>query len=167
MWITSELIWFDWRKQRRFTRLGPNRACMASVNEGLNDVKLPDKICGQLVRSVLEGAMQTLDPQVTLVHLRALQDVARAHFSGEKIGVTEVAKNLGITMSTASRLLAQLGDFEPGGMGFITQVSHPKDRRRVILAPTELGLRARQKHLDYISASISPLIAEFCKQQQP
>lgn len=129
-------------------------------------MKLPDKICGQIVRCVLDGAMETLDAQVTLAHLRALQEVARAHFMDEQIGVTEVAKRLGMSMSTTSRLLAQLGDFEPDGMAFITQVSHPKDRRRVILKPTEQGLRKRQKHLDYISATISPLIADFCAQHK-
>jgi DNA-binding MarR family transcriptional regulator len=95
------------------------------------------------------------------VHLRALQEVARGYFCGELIGVTEVAKNLNIPMSTASRLLAQLGDFEPGGMGFITQVSHPKDRRRVVLGLTDLGLKKRKQHLSYISKTISPLITEL------
>ena len=77
-------------------------------------MKVPDDICGQIVRTVIDGAIATLDTSVTLVHLRALQEVSRGHFSGEMIGVTEVAKNLDIPMSTASRLLAQLGDFEPG-----------------------------------------------------
>ena len=124
-------------------------------------MKVPDDICGQKVRTVIDGAIATLDTSVTLVHLRALQEVSRGHFSGEMIGVTEVAKNLDIPMSTASRLLAQLGDFEPDGMGFITQVSHPKDRRRVVLALTELGIRKRKQHLGYISKTISPLITEL------
>ena len=114
-----------------------------------------------IVRSVLGGAFQTIGTNVTLVHLRALQEVARGHFTGELIGVTEVANNLDIPMSTASRLLAQLGDFEPDGMGFITQVKHPKDRRRVVLALTDLGIRKRKQHLSYISKTISPLINEL------
>ncbi len=124
-------------------------------------MKVPIDICGQVVRTVIDGAIDTLDANVTLVHLRALQEVARGYFSGELIGVTEVAKNLNIPMSTASRLLAQLGDFEPGGMGFITQVSHPKDRRRVVLGLTDLGLKKRKQHLSYISKTISPLITEL------
>ena len=128
-------------------------------------MNLPNEICGPIVRAVIDGAIDTLDTSVTLVHLRALQEVARGYLSGELIGVTEVAKNLGIPMSTASRLLAQLGDFEPDGMGFITQVRHPKDRRRVVLALTELGLRKRKQHLSYISKTISPCIAEFYENQ--
>ena len=124
-------------------------------------MKVPNDICGQIVRTVIDGAIDTLDANVTLVHLRALQEVARGYFCGELIGVTEIAKNLGIPMSTASRLLAQLGDFEPGGMGFITQVSHPKDRRRVVLGLTDLGLKKRKQHLSYISKTISPLITEL------
>ena len=124
-------------------------------------MKVPDDICGQSVRTVIDGAIDTLDANVTLVHLRALQEVARGYFCGELIGVTEVAKNLNIPMSTASRLLAQLGDFEPGGMGFITQISHPKDRRRVVLGLTDLGLKKRKQHLSYISKTISPLITEL------
>ena len=124
-------------------------------------MKVPNDICGQIVRTVIDGAIDTLDANVTLVHLRALQEVARGYFCGELIGVTEVAKNLSIPMSTASRLLAQLGDFEPGGMGFITQVSHPKDRRRVVLGLTDLGLMKRKQHLSYISKKISPLITEL------
>ena len=124
-------------------------------------MKVPDDICGQIVRTVIDGAIDTLDANVTLVHLRALQEVARGYFCGELIGVTEIAKNLGIPMSTASRLLAQLGDFEPGGMGFITQVSHPKDRRRVVLGLTDLGLKKRKQHLSYISKTISPLTTEL------
>ena len=124
-------------------------------------MKLPNDICGQIVRTVIDGAIDTLDANVSLVHLRALQEVARGYFCGELIGVTEVAKNLDIPMSTASRLLAQLGDFEPGGMGFITQVSHPKDRRRVVLGLTDLGLKKRKQHLSYISKTISPLITEL------
>jgi DNA-binding MarR family transcriptional regulator len=124
-------------------------------------MKLPNDICGQIVRTVIDGAIDTLDANVSLVHLRALQEVARGYFCGELIGVTEVAKNLNIPMSTASRLLAQLGDFEPGGMGFITQVSHPKDRRRVVLGLTDLGLKKRKQHLSYISKTISPLITEL------
>ncbi len=124
-------------------------------------MKVPNDICGQMVRTVIDGAIDTLDANVTLVHLRALQEVARGYFCGELIGVTEVAKNLSIPMSTASRLLAQLGDFEPGGMGFITQVSHPKDRRRVVLGLTDLGLMKRKQHLSYISKKISPLITEL------
>ncbi len=124
-------------------------------------MKVPNDICGQIVRTVIDGAIDTLDANVTLVHLRALQEVARGYFCGELIGVTEVAKNLSIPMSTASRLLAQLGDFEPGGMGFITQVSHPKDRRRVVLGLTDLGLKKRKQHLSYISKTISPLITEL------
>ncbi len=124
-------------------------------------MKVPNDICGQIVRTVIDGAIDTLDANVTLVHLRALQEVARGYFCGELIGVTEIAKNLSIPMSTASRLLAQLGDFEPGGMGFITQISHPKDRRRVVLALTELGIRKRKQHLGYISKTISPLITEL------
>ncbi len=124
-------------------------------------MKVPNDICGQIVRTVIDGAIDTLDANVTLVHLRALQEVARGYFCGELIGVTEVAKNLNIPMSTASRLLAQLGDFEPGGMGFITQVSHPKDRRRVVLGLTDLGLKKRKQHLSYISKTISPLITEL------
>ena len=124
-------------------------------------MKVPNDICGQIVRTVIDGAIDTLDANVTLVHLRALQEVARGYFCDELIGVTEVAKNLSIPMSTASRLLAQLGDFEPGGMGFITQVSHPKDRRRVVLGLTDLGLMKRKQHLSYISKKISPLITEL------
>ncbi len=124
-------------------------------------MKVPNDICGQIVRTVIDGAIDTLDANVTLVHLRALQEVARGYFCGELIGVTEIAKNLSIPMSTASRLLAQLGDFEPGGMGFITQVSHPKDRRRVVLGLTDLGLMKRKQHLSYISKKISPLITEL------
>lgn len=124
-------------------------------------MKVPNDICGQIVRTVIDGAIDTLDANVSLVHLRALQEVARGYFCGELIGVTEVAKNLNIPMSTASRLLAQLGDFEPGGMGFITQVSHPKDRRRVVLGLTDLGLKKRKQHLSYISKTISPLITEL------
>ncbi len=124
-------------------------------------MKLPNDICGQIVRTVIDGAIDTLDANVSLVHLRALQEVARGYFCGELIGVTEVAKNLNIPMSTASRLLAQLGDFEPGGMGFITQISHPKDRRRVVLGLTDLGLKKRKQHLSYISKTISPLITEL------
>ena len=124
-------------------------------------MKVPNDICGQIVRTVIDGAIDTLDANVSLVHLRALQEVARGYFCGELIGVTEVAKNLDIPMSTASRLLAQLGDFEPGGMGFITQVSHPKDRRRVVLGLTDLGLKKRKQHLSYISKTISPLITEL------
>jgi DNA-binding MarR family transcriptional regulator len=129
-------------------------------------VKVPDEICMQIVRSVLGGAFQTIGTNVTLVHLRALQEVARGHFTGELIGVTEVANNLNIPMSTASRLLAQLGDFEPDGMGFITQIKHPKDRRRVVLAPTELWEKRRKQYLSVISKDISPLIAELCAQQK-
>ena len=114
-----------------------------------------------MVRAVIDGAIETLDSSVTLMHLRALQEVARGHFSGEMIGVTEVAKSLNVPMSTASRLLAQLGDFEPGGFGFITQIKHPADRRRVVLVPTELGIKRRKQHLNYISKTISPLIAEL------
>ncbi len=124
-------------------------------------MKVPNDICGQIVRTVIDGAIDTLDANVTLVHLRALQEVARGYFCGELIGVTEIAKNLSIPMSTASRLLAQLGDFEPGGMGFITQISHPKDRRRVVLGLTDLGLMKRKQHLSYISKKISPLITEL------
>ncbi len=124
-------------------------------------MKVPNDICGQIVRTVIDGAIDTLDANVTLVHLRALQEVARGYFCGELIGVTEIAKNLSIPMSTASRLLAQLGDFEPGGMGFITQISHPKDRRRVVLGLTDLGLKKRKQHLSYISKTISPLITEL------
>ena len=124
-------------------------------------MKVPNDICGQIVRTVIDGAIDTLDANVSLVHLRALQEVARGYFCGELIGVTEIAKNLSIPMSTASRLLAQLGDFEPGGMGFITQISHPKDRRRVVLGLTDLGLKKRKQHLSYISKTISPLITEL------
>ena len=124
-------------------------------------VKLPDDVCGQIVRAVIDGAIETLDSSVTLMHLRVLQEVARGHVSGEMTGVTEVARSLNVPMSTASRLLAQLGDFEPGGLGFITQVSHPEDRRRVVLAPTELGMKKRKQHLSYISKTISPLIANL------
>lgn len=129
-------------------------------------MKVPDEICMQIVRSVLGGAIQTIGTNVTLVHLRALQEVARGHYTGELIGVTEVANNLNIPMSTASRLLAQLGDFEPGGMGFVTQVNHPKDRRRVVLAPTELWQKRRQQYVNFISKDISPLIAELCAQHK-
>ena len=124
-------------------------------------MKVPNDICGQIVRTVIDGAIDTLNANVTLVHLRALQEVARGYFCDELIGVTEVAKNLSIPMSTASRLLAQLGDFEPGGMRLITQVSHPKDRRRVVLGLTDLGLMKRKQHLSYISKKISPLITEL------
>ena len=124
-------------------------------------MKLPDEVCGQIVRAVIDGAIETLDSSVTLMHLRALQEVARGHYSDEMTGVTEVAKSLNVPMSTASRLLAQLGDFEPGGLGLITQISHPEDRRRVVLAPTELGMKKRKQHLSYISKTISPLIAEL------
>ena len=129
-------------------------------------MKVPDEICMQIVRSVLGGAIQTIGINVTLVHLRALQEVARGHFTGELIGVTEVAKNLNLPISTASRLLAQLGDFEPGGMGFITQIKHPNDRRRVVLTPTELWEKRRKQYVSFISQEISPVIAEFCAQQK-
>lgn len=122
-------------------------------------MKVPIDVCGQIVRTVVDGAIETLGNNVTLVHLRALAEVARGYFSDELIGVTEVSKNLDIPMSTASRLLAQLGDFEPDGMGFITQVRHPQDRRRVVLALTDLGIRKRKQHLSYISKTISPLIS--------
>jgi len=127
-------------------------------------VKVSTDVCGQIVRAVIDGAIDTLDTHVTLVHLRALQEVARGYFSGEMIGVTEVAKNLDIPMSTASRLLAQLGDFEPDGFGFITQIRHPQDRRRVVLGLTDLGIRKRKQHLSYISDTISPLINELYEQ---
>ena len=124
-------------------------------------MKIPPEICSQLARAVIEGVIDTIGADVTFADLRLLQTVARAQMNGEQIGVTEIAGKLGVPMSTASRMIAHLSDFEPGGKGYITQTSHPKDRRRVVLKVTEKGLAARQRHLEHISNKISPLLAEY------
>lgn len=124
-------------------------------------MRIPPEICSQVARTVIEGVIDTIGADVTFADLRLLQQVARANVTGEQVGVTEIANELGVPMSTASRMIAQLSDFEPGGKGYITQTSHPRDRRRVVLELTRKGMTARQKHLEHISDGISPLIAEF------
>lgn len=124
-------------------------------------VKIPPEICSQLARTVIDGVIDTIGADVTFADLRLLQEVARAQLSGELVGVTEIANKLEMPMSTASRMIAQLSDFEPGGKGYITQTSHPKDRRRVVLKITPKGMAARQRHLEYVSNVISPLIADY------
>lgn len=124
-------------------------------------MRIPVEICSQIARTVIDGVIETIGADITLADLRLLQEVARGHVLGEQLGVTEVAANLNLPMSTASRMIAQLGDFEPGGKGYITQTNHPKDRRRVVLMVTQKGLDARQQHLEYVSRIISPLIADY------
>ena len=109
----------------------------------------------------MEGAIETLGDDVTFVQLRLLQEVARGHGNGELLGVTQLAKNLDLPVSTTSRMVAQLGDFEPDGKGFITQVKHPEDRRRVVLQPTKRAFELRMRHLSYVSEQISPLIEKL------
>lgn len=124
-------------------------------------MKIPPEVCAQVARVVIDGVIDTIGADVTFADLRLLQAVARAHLSDEQVGVTEIAARIGVPMSTASRMVAQLGDFEPGGKGYLTQVSHPKDRRRKVLKLTPAGLAARQKHLEKISKVIAPLIEEY------
>jgi len=121
-------------------------------------VKIPMEECSKIIRAVIDGAIDTIGADVTFVHLRMMQEIARGHISDELMGVTEVARNLGLPMSTASRMVSQLGNFDSGGKGYVTQVSHPKDRRRVVLQLTQLGIDTRNKHLTFVSRQISPLI---------
>lgn len=137
----------------------------AGIREFDAGMKIPPEICSQVARAVIEGVIDTIGADVTFADLRLLQEVARAHVNGEQIGVTEIANKLGVPMSTASRMIAHLSDFEPGGKGYITQTSHPEDRRRVVLKPTEKGIAARQKHLEHISSVLSPLVADYVADQ--
>lgn len=124
-------------------------------------MKIPPEICSKIARTVIDGVINTIGADVTFADLRLLQAVAHAQVNGELAGVTEIANRIGVPMSTASRMIAHLSDFEPGGKGYLTQTNHPNDRRRVVLKITPEGMAARQKHLEYISDVISPLIAEY------
>lgn len=125
-------------------------------------MKVPHRITGAITRDVIDRAIEILGADVTIAHMRILQEVGRAHADGELIGVTEISKRLGLSMSSASRLIAQVGDFEPGGKGFITQIKHPDDRRRVVLKATEKGMQARFRHLDGVGETIEEHLDELC-----
>lgn len=121
-------------------------------------MNLPKETCSNIIRVVMQGAIDTIGPNVTFADLRLLQVIARGQVENELLGVTDVAEALSLPLSTASRMIAQLGDFEANGKGYITQVEHPNDRRRVVLKMTSSGKKMRDRHLNYVSRKISPMI---------
>jgi DNA-binding MarR family transcriptional regulator len=57
--------------------------------------------------------------------LRVLSAIGLASFKDEHVGITELATQLGIPLSTASRIVAKLCD-----KGCVISVKHPRDDRR-------------------------------------
>jgi DNA-binding MarR family transcriptional regulator len=72
----------------------------------------------------------------SLNELRVLTAIGLATFKDEHIGITELATQLGIPLSTASRLVAKLCDD-----GCVICVKHPHDDRRK-------SLRFSSQHID-------------------
>ena len=63
--------------------------------------------------------------------LRLVQYVLHAHREGKTVKPTEIARHLGISSASTTALLDRL---ERGGS--LQRLSHPTDRRSIIIAPT-------------------------------
>ncbi|MFD4402067.1 MarR family winged helix-turn-helix transcriptional regulator [Nocardia sp. NPDC058499] len=67
-------------------------------------------------------------------HIQALEAVAASLRVREEATVTDIATQLGIDHSGASRIVR-----DATTAGYLTRATSPQDRRRVILEPTESG----------------------------
>lgn len=98
----------------------------------------------------------TLVPGTTSINeLRVFTAIGLATFRDEHVGITELSNQLGIPLSTMSRLVTKLSD-----EGNVIAIKHPRDDRR-------RTLRFSPRHLESVSdwtqrwISIREQLAEF------
>jgi DNA-binding MarR family transcriptional regulator len=106
-----------------------------------------DAACHQRVRSVMGMGDN---------ELRLVQYVLLAHREGREVKPTEIARHLGISSASTTALLDRL---ERGGS--LERLSHPTDRRSILIAPTrevEAGLSAT---VEEYSRRLARLTAEL------
>jgi DNA-binding MarR family transcriptional regulator len=89
------------------------------------------------------------EPGVEMSTLLVLEVVTR---EGKPATVSDVAERLGVTPSTASRLVARA---ERAGM--VTRTAAPSDKRAAIIQPTVHGTRLRERSIDFRIAHLAAL----------
>jgi len=124
----------------------PDRATAGDVSE-------PDRTMLEIARQLATAIPPTHDPDLTMRQLFVLHLLSQAPRS---IGV--VAKDLGITISSASGLMDRL---ETTSLIKRVHPDAPEDRRRVICHLTAVGTTALTDHLRLGNLRLEVLLAEL------
>lgn len=81
--------------------------------------------------------------------------------SGERLGPTDLGRRLGLSSAAATGLADRLE-----ALGHVERRPHPKDRRRLVLAPTPHGKTELLARLAPIVAATEALVANLTADQQ-